>query len=129
MKKLPFAFVLFALALSGCGEKKLSLTEIRNPTSSMLGQTIVTRGYLSSSSEQDLLTSENGRFTDIVDLAVFPGISKDQRYARRQDLGRRLGGKLVSVRGHLKVGPFGLGGRATVFIEVEDISEITPAPE
>jgi hypothetical protein len=129
MKKLPFAFVLFALALSGCGEKKLSLTEIRNPTSSMLGQTIVTRGYLSSSSEQDLLTSENGRFTDIVDLAVFPGIPKDQRYTRRQDLGRRLGGKLVSVRGHLKVGPFGLGGRATVFIEVEDISEITPAPE
>jgi len=43
-EKLPFAFVLFALALSGCGEKKLSLTEIRNPTSSMLGQTIVTRG-------------------------------------------------------------------------------------
>jgi hypothetical protein len=129
MKKLPFAFLLFALALSGCGEKKLSLTEIRNPTSSMLDQTIVTRGYLSSSSEQDLLTSENGRFTDIVDLAVFPGIPKDQRYTRRQDLGRRLGGKLVSVRGHLKVGPFGLGGRATVFIEVEDISEITPAPE
>ena len=129
MKKLPFAFVLLAFALSGCGEKKLSLTEIRNPTSSTLNQTVVTQGYFSSSNEQDLLTGQNGRFTDIVDLAVFPGLPKDQRYTRRQDLGRRLGGKLVAVRGRLKVAPFGLGGRATVYIEVEDISEITSAPE
>ena len=129
MKKLPFAFLLFAFALSGCGEKKLTLTEIRNPTSSTLDQTIVTQGYFSSSNEQDLLTGENGRFTDIVDLAIFPGMPKDQRHTKRLDLDRRLGGKLVSVRGRLKVGPYGLGGRSTVFIDVESISEASPAPE
>jgi hypothetical protein len=129
MKKPPFVFVLIALALSGCGEKKLTLTEVRNPTSSLLDQTIVTQGYLSSSNDQDLLSSQNGRFADIVDLAVFPGVPKDQRFNRRQELGRRLGGKLVSVRGRLKVGPFGLGGRSTIYIEVEDIDETAPAAE
>jgi hypothetical protein len=129
MKKLPFAFALLALALSGCSEKKLTLTEVRNPTSSTLDQIIVTQGYLSSSNDQDLLTGQNGRFSDIVDLAVFTGLPKEQRYTRRQDLGHRLGGKLVSVRGRLKVGPFGLGGRATVYIEVADISEMIPTPE
>jgi hypothetical protein len=105
------------------------LTEVRNPTSSLLDHTIVTQGYLSSSNDQDLLSSQNGRFTDIVDLAVFPSVPKDQRLNRRQELGRRLGGKLVSVRGRLKVGPFGLGGRSTVYIEVEEISETAPAAE
>jgi hypothetical protein len=129
MKILSFSFLLVVFALSGCGEKKLTLKEVRNPTSSTLGQTIVTQGYFNSSNEQDLLTGENGRFTDIVDLAVFPGIPKDQRSAKRLDLGRRLGGKLVSVRGRLKVGPYGLAGRSTVFIEVESIGEASSAPE
>jgi len=129
MKKLALAFVLLAFALSGCGDKKLTLAEIRNPTPGMLGQTIVTQGYFSSSSEQDLLTGENGRFVDIVDLAVFPAIPKDQRKAKREELGNRLGGKLVTVRGQLKVGPYGMTGRSTVFIAVESISEATSAAE
>lgn len=95
----------------------------------MLGRTVVTQGYFSSSEEQDLLSGEKDRFVDLVDLAMFPGISKDQRLAKRTETGRRLGGKRVSVRGRLRVGPFGLGGRATVYIEVESISEAPAAPE
>jgi hypothetical protein len=129
MRNLPLAFLLVAFALSGCGMKELTLKEIRNPTAGMLNQAIATRGYFSSSDEQDLLTGEKGRFVDLVDLAMFPGIPKDQRNARRMEIGRRLGGRLVAVRGRLKVGPFGLGGRATVYIEVENISEAAQAPE
>lgn len=129
MKKLSLVFVFIALALSGCGDKKLTLAEIRNPTSDTLGRAIVTQGYFSSSSEQDLLTGEKGRFVDMVDLAVFSGLSKDQRSARRADLASRLGGKLVSVNGRLKVGPFGLAGRSTVYIEVESINEAASAGE
>jgi len=129
MKKLLFTLLLLAFALSGCGEMKLTLTEVRNPTSRTLDQTIVTEGYFSSSDEQDLLIGETGRFTNLVDLAIFTGIPSDQRYAKRMDLGRRLGGKLVLVRGRLKVGPFGLGGRSTVFIEVESIREASAAPK
>ena len=129
MKKLAVAFVLLAFALSGCGDKKLTLAEIRNPTSAALGQTIVTQGYFNSSNEQDMLTSENGRFADIVDLAIYPGLPKDQRHTKRADLGNRLGGKLVSVRGQLKVGPYGMTGRSTVFIEVESITEAPAAAE
>jgi hypothetical protein len=129
MKKFSLAFVLLALVLSGCGVKKLTLTEIRNPTSSTLGKVIITQGYFSSSSEQDMLTSEQDRYVDLVDLAIFPTLGKDQRAAKRTDLGRRLGGKLVSVSGRLKVGPYGLAGRSTVYVEVESINEATAAAE
>jgi hypothetical protein len=65
----------------------------------------------------------------MVDLATFPGIAKEQRSAKRTELGNRLGGKLVSVSGRLKVGPYGLAGRSTVYIEVESINEVTSTPE
>ena len=129
MKKLPLVFVLIALVLSGCGEKKLTLTEIRNPTSGTLGQTIVTGGYLSSSEEQDLLTSEKDRYVDMVDLAIFTEKPKEQRYAKRMELGRQLSGKKVTVHGVLKVGPYGMAGRSTVYIEVQSISEAVPPAE
>jgi hypothetical protein len=129
MKKLSLVYVLLALILSACGEKKLTLTEIRNPTSGTLGQMVVTQGYFSSSSEQDLLTSEQNRYLDMVDLAMFPGLSKEQRMAKRSELGSRLGGKLVSVSGRLKVGPYGLAGRSTVYIEVENINEVPSKSE
>jgi hypothetical protein len=129
MKKLSFALVVIAFALSGCGDKKLTLAEVRNPTSGTLGRMIVTQGYFSSSSEQDLLSSEKARFADMVDLLTFPGLPKEQRSAKRMDLGRRLGGKLVSVSGRLKVGPCGLAGRSTVFIEVESVNEVVAAQE
>jgi hypothetical protein len=129
MKKLPLILVLIAFALSGCGEKKLTLKEVRNPTPGTLGQVIVTEGYFSSSEEQDLLTGEKDRFADMVDLAMFTEKPKDQRYARRMEVGRRLSGKQVSVRGCLKVGPYGLAGRSTVYIEVQSIAEVTPAAE
>lgn len=129
MKRLPLTFVLIAFALSGCSQKVLTLKEIRNPTPSMLDRAIITQGFFSSSDEQDLLTGERGRFVDLVDLAMFPGLPKEQRSAKRAETGRRLDGKLVAVRGRLKVGPFGLSGRSTVYIEVETISEVSPAAE
>jgi len=129
MNKLPLAFVLIAFALSGCGEKTFTLKEVRNPTPGMLGEVIVVQGYLSSSEEQDLLTGEKERYTDMVDLAMFTDKPKDQRLAKRAQLGARLSGKLVSVRGRLKVAPFGLSGRSTVYVEVESIAEVAPAAE
>jgi uridine kinase len=129
MNKLPLAFVAIALALSGCGEKTLTLKEVRNPTPGMLGEVIVVEGYLSSSDEQDLLSGEMNRFTDLVDLAMFTDKPKDQRYTRRMDVGRRLSGKRVSVHGLLKVGPYGMAGRSTVYIEVQSIAEAPPPAE
>jgi hypothetical protein len=129
MKKLSFALVLIAFALSGCGDKKLTLAEVRNPTSGTLGRMITTQGYFNSSSEQDLLSSDRTRFADMVDLSIFSGLAKEQRSAKRMDLGRRLEGKLVSVSGRLKVAPYGRGGRSTVFIEVESIDEVVSAEE
>ena len=129
MNKLPLLFVLVALVLAGCGEKKLTLSEVRNPTPSTLGQTIVAEGYLSSSEDQDLLTGEKDRFTDLVDLAMFTEIPKDKRYAKRMEVGGRLSGKRVSVRGRLVVGPYGMAGRSTVYIEVQSITEATATAE
>jgi hypothetical protein len=129
MKTLPLLFVSIALAFSGCGEKKLTLAQVRNPTPDSLGQMIVTEGYLSSSEEQDLLTGEKDRYADIVDLALFTEKPTDQRYARRMEVGRRLSGKRVSVHGLLKVGPYGMSGRSIVYIEVQSIAEVTPPAE
>ena len=129
MKKLPLVLVSLAFALSGCAEKKLTLKEVRNPTRDTLGQMIVAEGYLSSSEEQDLLTGEKDRFTDLVDLAMFTEIPKEKRHAKRMEVGGRLSGKRVSVRGCLKVGPCGLAGRSTVYIEVQSIAEAAPPAE
>jgi hypothetical protein len=128
MNKLPFVLLVIACALSGCSNKIYSLKEVRNPTPAMLGKVIVVEGYLSSSEDQDLLTGEKERYTDMVDLAMFTDKPKDLRLARRMEVGRRLSGKLVSVRGRLKVGPFGLSGRSTVYVEVESITEVVPPP-
>lgn len=129
MKKLSLVFVLLAFALSGCGVKKLTLAEIRNPTARTLNQSIVTQGYFSSSDQQDLLTGEQDRYVDMVDLSLFPGVPKEQRRTKRMDLASRLGGKLVTVSGTLKVGPFGLAGRSTVYIEVQNIAAAAPSAQ
>jgi len=129
MNKLPLVFVLVAFALSGCGVKTFTLKEVRNPTPGMLDEIIVVEGYLSSSEDQDLLTGEQERYTDMVDLAMFSDKPKDQRLARRMEVGRRLSGKRVSVRGRLKVGPFGMAGRSTIYVEVQSIAEVAPAAE
>ncbi len=129
MNKLPLAFVLIAFALSGCSDKIYTLKEVRSPTPAMLGEVIVVKGYLSSSEDQDLLTGEKERYTDMVDLAMFTDKPKDLRLAKRLEVGRRLSGKLVSVRGRLRVGPFGLAGRSTVYIEVQSIAEVAPPAE
>ena len=129
MKKLPLLFALIAFTLSGCGDKKLTLKEVRNPTPDTLGQIIVVEGYLSSSEQQDLLTSEKDRYADLVDLAMFTEMPKEKRAAKRQEVGNRLSGKRVSVRGRLNVGPYGMAGRAIVYVQVQSIAEVTAAAE
>lgn len=108
----------------------LTLPQIRSPEPLWINSAVLTEGYFQAHDEEDLLTSEKERFRDEVELSFAPMLASIPKEARREwraTLGERLDGKLVKVRGIMRVGPFGMLNRTTVYLEVEDISEVENA--
>ena len=133
MKTYSLLLLGVAVALCGCvTEKKLSLAQIRSPERAWINSVIVTAGYFQPHVEEDLLTREKQRFSDMVELSFAPmmaDVPKEKRLEWRTAIGEKLGGKWVSVRARIRIGPFGMLGRPTVYLEVETIEEANRVTE
>jgi hypothetical protein len=101
-----------------------TLAEIRSPTPHMIGALVETEGFLQPHAEEDFLTSDIRRFSDMLELSYQPMLTElpqEKRYARRMEIEQPLEQRWVLVRGRVRVGPFGMSNRATVYLEVESI--------
>jgi len=129
MRRHVFFLLAISAIFAGCsGKRTFSVAQIRTPDPSWINSVVYAEGYFQPHGEEDLLTSEPHRLSEWVELSFLPmmaGVENAKRPAWRSALGTRLGGKFVSVRAKVRVGPFGVLNSPIVYLEVESIDETT----
>ena len=108
-----------------------TLSEIRSPSAKMLGSEITAEGYFHTNAEEDIL-ARDPELHDLVELSFAPmlvGVPKGEGFARRTVIVSKFSGKVVRIRGRLRVGPFGMLNIAMVYLDVEDIELANHSPD